>query len=442
MTSEIRIGVLGNVDSGKSTIIGVLNKGILDDGRGKARRNILMHPHEKKSGRTSSITSIYCNNLNYKNNILFIDLAGHEQYLKTTIHGIMGYNIDYIMIVIGSNMGLTKMSIEHLKLIIHLKFKFFIVLTKIDLCPENVLQNTIKDIKIFLNENNINNNIPILSVSSKTGKNIDQLKRLLFNIKNYNKISNFEKSILFTIESKYNVNGVGIVLSGKTLNGNIKKNDKLLLGPINNNFINIMIKSLHDNFRNEINELNIGESGCVNIKNIDKKIIDLKKIKLKKGLYIIKNDSINNCDLLTWSFQAKINIISNHSTTISSNYQPVINCNKISQTARIISIINVNDNNNDNFKDNNNNNFKDNNNDDLYLKNINNDLVNVDFNKFNLKKNKNNNINDNNLIVRTGDISTVIFKFCYRPEIINKNDIFIFREGATKGIGMVINLIN
>ena len=38
-----------------------------------------------------------------------------------------------------------------------------------------------------------------------------------------------------------------------------------------------MIKSLHDNFRNEINELNIGESGCVNIKNIDKKIIDLKK---------------------------------------------------------------------------------------------------------------------------------------------------------------------
>ena len=34
---ELRIGVIGSVDSGKSTLTGVLTKDILDDGRGFAR---------------------------------------------------------------------------------------------------------------------------------------------------------------------------------------------------------------------------------------------------------------------------------------------------------------------------------------------------------------------------------------------------------------------
>ena len=35
--SDLRITVIGNVDSGKSTLVGVLTKGLLDDGRGAAR---------------------------------------------------------------------------------------------------------------------------------------------------------------------------------------------------------------------------------------------------------------------------------------------------------------------------------------------------------------------------------------------------------------------
>ena len=32
-----KLAVIGNVDSGKSTLVGVLTKGIYDDGRGSAR---------------------------------------------------------------------------------------------------------------------------------------------------------------------------------------------------------------------------------------------------------------------------------------------------------------------------------------------------------------------------------------------------------------------
>jgi len=48
--------VLGNVDSGKSTLLGVLTQGELDNGRGRARLNLFRHLHEIQSGRTSSIS--------------------------------------------------------------------------------------------------------------------------------------------------------------------------------------------------------------------------------------------------------------------------------------------------------------------------------------------------------------------------------------------------
>ena len=53
--SEIRIAAVGNVDVGKSTLLGVLSKGSLDNGRGKARANIFKHKHELETGRTSDI---------------------------------------------------------------------------------------------------------------------------------------------------------------------------------------------------------------------------------------------------------------------------------------------------------------------------------------------------------------------------------------------------
>lgn len=52
---EIRVAVIGNVDSGKSTMVGVLTRSMLDDGRGLARSKVFKHGHEEATGRTSSI---------------------------------------------------------------------------------------------------------------------------------------------------------------------------------------------------------------------------------------------------------------------------------------------------------------------------------------------------------------------------------------------------
>lgn len=52
---ELRVAVVGNVDAGKSTLLGVMTKGRLDDGRGRARVSLFRHKHEIESGRTSSV---------------------------------------------------------------------------------------------------------------------------------------------------------------------------------------------------------------------------------------------------------------------------------------------------------------------------------------------------------------------------------------------------
>lgn len=50
------MAVLGSADAGKSTLLGVLTQGEMDNGRGKSRLNLFRHLHEVQTGRTSSIS--------------------------------------------------------------------------------------------------------------------------------------------------------------------------------------------------------------------------------------------------------------------------------------------------------------------------------------------------------------------------------------------------
>lgn len=106
---NIRVAVVGNVDAGKSTMIGTLTSSLLDDGRGSSRTSIMKHRHEIESGRTSTATthllgfrstgesiagrdSLRTNRRKSEDEvakesyriITLMDLAGHEKYLKTT----------------------------------------------------------------------------------------------------------------------------------------------------------------------------------------------------------------------------------------------------------------------------------------------------------------------------------------------------------------------
>lgn len=65
------------VDAGKSTMLGVLVKGGLDDGRGKARVNLFRHKHEVESGRTSSV-GMEIMGFDTKGNVVASDVPGRK----------------------------------------------------------------------------------------------------------------------------------------------------------------------------------------------------------------------------------------------------------------------------------------------------------------------------------------------------------------------------
>jgi len=146
---EVRVATVGNVDSGKSTLLGVLSNGALDDGRGSARASVFRHPHERLTGRTSSIGHEHLaydldgNRLGQDKKaaasaatspskcVELLDLAGHAKYLKTTLFGMTGHHPDYAMLVVGSNMGFIGMTKEHLGITLALKIPAILVVLKV-----------------------------------------------------------------------------------------------------------------------------------------------------------------------------------------------------------------------------------------------------------------------------------------------------------------------
>ena len=155
---ELRVCVLGSADVGKSTLLGVLTQGQLDNGRGSARLNMFRHLHEVQTGRTSSISHETLGldsrgqPVNYVDEIAengggaasklitFVDLAGHQKYLRTTISGLTGYAPHYAMLVVSASAGIVPMTQEHLGIAVALQVPFFVMLTKVDVTPKDKLQ--------------------------------------------------------------------------------------------------------------------------------------------------------------------------------------------------------------------------------------------------------------------------------------------------------------
>jgi elongation factor 1-alpha len=140
--------IAGNVDAGKSTLIGVMTSGILDDGRGTARKNVARHKHEIESGKTSDVTSRVIRSEG-GNLVTLIDVCGHEKFQKTTISGISGMWPDYGIIVASPSRGILEMTRQHFKLLVSYNIPMMIVVTKVDASTKDsckLLDQSIKKI--------------------------------------------------------------------------------------------------------------------------------------------------------------------------------------------------------------------------------------------------------------------------------------------------------
>jgi GTPase len=147
--TKTSVAFCGSVDAGKSSLLSTITYNILDDGRGSARALVAKHEHEIKSGKTSDIsTRTY--DVNDKESITFVDLCGHEKYLKTTNYGLASHFPDYGILVVSSNRGMLPMTRQHLRLLLTYNIPFIIVVTHIDQMQDDVYSKTMSDMTKIL----------------------------------------------------------------------------------------------------------------------------------------------------------------------------------------------------------------------------------------------------------------------------------------------------
>ena len=417
-----RYVVLGNVDCGKSSTIGVLEKHVLDDGNGYARNLITKFKHEQESGRTSTHTPHYL--VNKGEITTLVDLCGHEKYLKTTMFGVMGLFADYGIMIVGSNMGITGMTSEHFALLVANRIPFIVLFSKIDLCPKNIMINVKKDFErmakknkkeiIYFedNEQELNGSylkeahksiieafqdkktsiIPVIMTSNKTGHNINFVRELITSIRSKSylqkkglivPIDNPKNNhpLVMYIDNTFSVTGIGIVLSGTVKYGELKLGQKVYLGPINGSYIVVTIKSMHNCISENVEFIRENETGSIGVRLESKGAYTRESF--SKG-QIITTDINFAMKHTCYTFNCSVAIF-NHPTTIRNGYQTVLHCGTIRQAC-----------------------------------------------KFKI---------EDNIILRTNSKENITIKFTQRSEFILPGTLFMFRDGRTKGMGRINSVV-
>ncbi|KNE60009.1 hypothetical protein AMAG_05448 [Allomyces macrogynus ATCC 38327] len=438
---EVRVAVCGNVDAGKSTLLGVMTRNALDNGRGKARVNLFRHKHEQETGRTSSL-GMECMGFDAKGNqvgveynpatdatylldegtikavpasanattttgrkaswdeiaqgaskmITFIDLAGHERYLKTTVYGLCGAAPDFALLCVGANMGVIGMTKEHLGLSLALNVPVMVVVTKVDMCPPQVLEQTLKQllkilkspgcrkIPMFVRTSEdvvrvaasfVSERIcPIFLVSNVDATGLPYLRQFLNVLPmmgKYDITSPTEYSVVET----FSVPGVGTVVSGTLTSGIVHVGDSLLLGPDSlGHFMPTQVKGIHMK-RVPVPVALAGHSCSLALKKV-------KRSQLRKGMVLVSKDVQ---PFACREFEAEVLVLNTTSTTIHQKYQAMLHCGNVRQTVSLVDL--------------------------------------------------------ESDVLRTGDRARVRFKFLTRPEYIKPGVRVLFREGRTKGIGKI-----
>ncbi|KAK5854109.1 hypothetical protein PBY51_015207 [Eleginops maclovinus] len=417
---DLRVAVIGNVDSGKSTLLGVLTQGELDNGRGRARLNLFRHLHEIQTGRTSSI-SFEILGFNSKGEVVnysesrtaeeicesaskmltFIDLAGHHKYLKTTIFGLTSYCPDFAMLVVSANTGIAGTTREHLGIAMALKVPIFIVISKVDLCTRATVERTVRQLERVLKQPGCNkvpmvvsstddavtaaqqfaqspNITPIFTLSCVTGESLDLIKVFLNIIPPLSNSKEQEELMQqlteFQVDEIYTVPEVGTVVGGTLSSGICREGDDLVVGPTDlGQFHKLTIESIQRN-RSACRVLRAGQAATLALGNFERSL-------LRKGMVMVSPEMDPT---ICWMFEAEI-VLLFHAKTFHKGFQVTVHIGNVRQTATVEAVCGKEE-------------------------------------------------------LRTGEKAVVVFKFIKHPEYLKVGAKLLFREGVTKGIGHVTKL--
>ncbi len=214
---DIIIGTAGHIDHGKTALVKALT-GVDAD----------RFPEEKLRGITIDIGFAELDLGEVK--IGFVDVPGHEKFVKNMLAGASG--IDVVLLVISADESVMPQTREHFEICRLLETKTgLIVLTKKDLVDEELLELVNLEVAELV-ENSFLQDASVIAVSAKTGEGIDELKETLRLISAQIPARKNETIARLPIDRSFTVKGFGAVVTGTLISGEIAETEELEILPI------------------------------------------------------------------------------------------------------------------------------------------------------------------------------------------------------------------
>lgn len=274
----VHIGLFGHIDSGKTSVAAGLSEIISTAG-------LDAHPQSKERGITIDLgfTSFILNEYI----VTLVDGPGHADLIRIAASSVE--IIDCALIVIDINKGPQVQTGEHLIMIesLHIE-KIIVILNKIDIFNGNI-EDEIAKIKEFFNSTNFGSDIPVYAVSAKKKDDFKDLKQGIFTIINSLKLNrNVTGNIIMPIDHYFPIKGMGVVLTGTLLSGQLTLNQSLEILPIKFSGRVKSIQIFHEN----VDSAKAGDRIGINMKGLDIN-------KIYRGCYATDNPEIfDYCDII------------------------------------------------------------------------------------------------------------------------------------------------
>jgi selenocysteine-specific elongation factor len=218
---SVIVGTAGHIDHGKTSLVKALTGIDADRLEEEKRRGITIDigfAHlELKSEKGEPIR------------IGFVDVPGHERFVRNMLAGIGGIN--FVLLVIAADEAIKPQTIEHFDICRLLSVpRGIAVLTKSDLVDPETIEVVRMELEEFFRGSFLEH-APIVPVSSKTAAGLEQLKRELARVAMEVPANDSTALTRLPIDRVFTMKGFGTVVTGTLLSGTIAKEDELEVFP-------------------------------------------------------------------------------------------------------------------------------------------------------------------------------------------------------------------
>ena len=274
---HVIVGTAGHIDHGKTALVKALTG--IDADRLK---------EEKERGITIDIGFAHLA-LDSHTTIGFIDVPGHERFIKNMLAGVGG--IDMVMLVIAADESVMPQTREHLDICSLLRIKQgFTVLTKIDKVEPEIADLVEIEVREFL-KGTFLERFPILRVSSYTRQGIPQLIETLREFVSKARPKDANDIFRLPVDRCFTMKGFGTVVTGTLIAGKVEKEQEVEILPANRR---VRVRGIQVHSR-AANEALAGQRTALNVQGVEVSDVERGMVLTVRDLF--GPTSMFDCDL-------------------------------------------------------------------------------------------------------------------------------------------------